>query len=214
MNDPISIHIIPIDHQNISQLKILHQENFNMNYPDYFYNSLEQGFLDFGFYAQAKDIKEIVGEITLQWKVVKNQMALYVCTLSVSPKYRRQGIASKLLDYAISIADNAHFIYLHTECNNFGAQNLYKNHGFIVQKIVPNYYDSESLDAYKMRRENEYVEIENGNYYHIYLFLKDIGYIHSVTDDNEGIEYNQADESVLNHNRDITNFDNQYLEFI
>lgn len=66
----------------------------------------------------------------------------------VDSKYRRKGIASKLLEYVISL-DSAN-ITLEVNVDNFSAINLYKKYGFEEVSIRKNYYGNN--DAYLMIR--------------------------------------------------------------
>jgi len=56
--------------------------------------------------------------------------------LYVNAPYRKQGIASKLLQTAMDFAqaNNAKFVQIETQTDNFNAQRLYESVGFIQQQ--------------------------------------------------------------------------------
>lgn len=61
--------------------------------------------------------------------------------VAVAPDYRRQGIASQLLDYLVAqIADRADNLFLEVRASNRAAINLYENLGFNQVGVRPNYY--------------------------------------------------------------------------
>lgn len=61
------------------------------------------------------------------------------------PKYRCLGVASKLMDFVLSLSSS---ISLEVSVVNISAINLYKKYGFRVVKRIKNYYDS--FDGYLM----------------------------------------------------------------
>lgn len=65
-----------------------------------------------------------------------------VYSLNIHPEYRRLGIASSLIDYALDILKEKgyKFITLEVGINNRIAQNLYRSKDFIMDKELPNYY--------------------------------------------------------------------------
>lgn len=71
----------------------------------------------------------------------------------VDESYRRNGIASKLLEYIINRFDNIVNITLEVNVNNFAAINLYKKFGFNESAIRKKYYGSD--DAILMMKEME-----------------------------------------------------------
>jgi len=78
----------------------------------------------------------------------------HVITLDVAEPFRRQGIGSKLM-----LECEARFAQtgctaslLETAVNNFPAITFYKDHGYVVLKTIPRYYEG-SLDALLMGKK-------------------------------------------------------------
>ncbi len=68
-----------------------------------------------------------------QSKVVKNDKDLYIDVIAVSKKLERQGIGSKLLQFAFSI-QGFHNYYLEVLSKNENAKRLYDSFGFYNEK--------------------------------------------------------------------------------
>lgn len=73
--------------------------------------------------------------------------------IAVSPAFRRQGIASLLLDTALSGLDAD--IFLEVRASNAPAIALYQKYGFAAYGIRRNYYEKPQEDAVLMKRERE-----------------------------------------------------------
>lgn len=75
--------------------------------------------------------------------------------IAVLDEYRGQGIASKLLEYAVNdmIKSSVCSVSLEVNTNNISAINLYLKHGFVKKAIRKNYYGNN--DGYLMVRELE-----------------------------------------------------------
>ena len=84
---------------------------------------------------------ELVGFVILTKQEEKNE--ILIRTLFVSEKYRRHGIATKLINFSMY---NARIIYkgayfsLHVNVTNEKALNLYKKLGFKITKTIPDFY--------------------------------------------------------------------------
>lgn len=77
-----------------------------------------------------------------------------ILSLVVDPLYRKQMIASNLLDYLITDMDeNLKIITLEVATKNIPALNLYEKFGFEVIHVRKNYYKDD--DAYLMSRKSE-----------------------------------------------------------
>lgn len=77
----------------------------------------------------------------------------HVTAVTVSPEYRRLGIAKNLMSYLEdgSIAYNGYFVDLFVRASNKLAQMMYKNLGYTIYRQVVQYYSGEE-DAYDMRK--------------------------------------------------------------
>ena len=180
-NVPKSQELIPVpeieltyvDERNIDLVRFMHQANFSMNYEDYYYERVCEGFLMYGFIALVDG--EAAGEITVSWKVKNNQMVLYISTLSVLEQYRRRGIATLLMSHVINCSPDAALFYLHTEIKNQKSQSLYRKLGFTQAKVISDYY-GKGEDGILMVKENPYVT-EPLEHIHIWEFFVANGYI-------------------------------------
>ncbi|PVU96330.1 hypothetical protein BB560_005814 [Smittium megazygosporum] len=101
--------------------------------------------------AGAKEMNEFAEE---NFPENRNPQELYVMTCGVHNKYRRLGIAKKLLDCIIKDAKEARDIKqvtLHVQTKNMAALNFYFNYGFRSAKKITNYYRNfDDCDAYIM----------------------------------------------------------------
>ena len=117
---------------------------------DQFYSELSQ-VPDTRMYWVALHNKRVVGYFGL--------MAIDdfadVATLAVAPDYRRQGIASRMIDTIIAeaIRRGATRMLLEVRTDNTAAIELYKKHGFSIIAERPNYYGPD-IAAYMMERPN------------------------------------------------------------
>jgi len=83
---------------------------------------------------------KIIGSIIILLR--KTILNARVYSLNVHPEYRRMGIASSLMDFGLGILRKRGYknITLEVGINNQAAQNLYRSKGFVVDKILYNYY--------------------------------------------------------------------------
>ena len=133
------------DIPRINELSGLLEENFSKVYS--INEMLEDGISKVFVYE--KD-DQVVGFLTATY--------LYetcdILSLVVDPLYRKQMIASNLLDYLISDMDeNLKVITLEVATKNIPALNLYEKFGFEVIHVRKNYYKDD--DAYLMSRKSE-----------------------------------------------------------
>ena len=82
---------------------------------------------------------------------------LYLLILLVLKKYRRLGLASKMLKFVYEqlekLQSKIKFLDLHVQKINTAAVGFYKNEGFEVVEEITNYYtDIENGDALHMRK--------------------------------------------------------------
>lgn len=80
---------------------------------------------------------------------------LHINNVAVHPRYRRDGIASRLLQEIIRLgkAGGATVGYLEVRASNEAAKNLYHRHGFRLAGRRRDYYDHPREDAIMMRKE-------------------------------------------------------------
>lgn len=79
----------------------------------------------------------------------------YITNIAVRPEYRRQGVASQLLDVFARFAEGNHmaFLTLEVRAANLAARKLYAKHGFQEVGCRKNYYEHPREDAIIMTRE-------------------------------------------------------------
>jgi ribosomal-protein-alanine N-acetyltransferase len=78
----------------------------------------------------------------------------HILNLAVHPDFRRQGVASTLMDEAIRELNKkgCAFMYLKVRASNTGAQRFYELLGFKVESIRKKYYGNPDEDALIMMR--------------------------------------------------------------
>jgi ribosomal-protein-alanine N-acetyltransferase len=102
------------------------------------------------FVAELDD--KLIGSIII---LLRNHISsARVYSLNVHPAYRRAGVASSLMDSALRFLKERMFkkVTLEAGIKNTAAQNLYRSKGFIVDKILHNYYKNGD-DAFHLARE-------------------------------------------------------------
>lgn len=100
--------------------------------------------------AKDEDSNLVVGFVGI-WIVVGEGS---ITNIAVNPKYRGNGIGSKLLSSLINLCSdlNCTLINLEVRESNYPAQNLYKKYGFIVDGIRKGYYEDNKENAILMSK--------------------------------------------------------------
>jgi len=78
----------------------------------------------------------------------------HIVTLDIAPKARRFGLASRLMKACEQRlrAAGCSMVYLETAVNNEPAVRLYQKLGYEIVRTLPEYYSSQSLDAFQMAK--------------------------------------------------------------
>ena len=99
---------------------------------------------------------KLVGMI-VAWLIVSE---VHIATLATHPDFRRQGIAKKLLAYALRELRNegAQSSFLEVRASNFAAQEMYRKFGYEESGVRPRYYRDNDEDALLMVLESLDVE--------------------------------------------------------
>ena len=114
------------DKEKFNELGLLINSNFNKLFDlDAIINS-DYDYL-YGYYED-----KLLGFIHLN-KLYEN---MDIVNIVVDPKYRRQGIAKKLVDYALKLIKDSEFININVMADNKNAINLYKSFGFKEFRIT------------------------------------------------------------------------------
>jgi len=98
---------------------------------------------------------DIVGYIMGKAEGVGENWHGHVTALSVSPEYRRGGLAAKLMKHLEDVSEEkrGYFVDLFVRVSNAVAINMYKRLGYIVYRTVLDYYSGDpDEDAYDMRK--------------------------------------------------------------
>ncbi len=79
----------------------------------------------------------------------------YITNVAVRPEYRRQGVASQLLEVFARFAQGRElaFLSLEVRASNTAARALYAKHGYVQAGLRKNYYEHPREDAIIMTRE-------------------------------------------------------------
>lgn len=87
----------------------------------------------------------------------------HIATIATHPNFRRQGIASSLLIYALQtmLNEGALSAILEVRAGNTAAQEMYRKFGFEEAGCRPRYYKDNGEDAILMRLSNLPVKLEN-----------------------------------------------------
>jgi N-terminal acetyltransferase B complex catalytic subunit len=78
----------------------------------------------------------------------------HISALSVAPEFRRAGVGRMLLEYFEGISEAKHKCYfadLYVRVSNSTAIDIYKSRGYVVYRVVTDYYSGEE-DGYDMRK--------------------------------------------------------------
>jgi [ribosomal protein S18]-alanine N-acetyltransferase len=75
-----------------------------------------------------------------------------IIDIIVDEKYRRQGIATQLINELLAEAKHCSYVILEVRESNQPARRLYAKHGFVEWYRRKNYYKNPTEDAIVMRR--------------------------------------------------------------
>ncbi len=129
------------DKEKYNELGSLINSNFNKLFDlDAIINS-DYDYL-YGYYED-----KLLGFIHLN-KLYEN---MDIVNIVVDPLYRRQGIATELIDYSMDLFDDLESVMLEVNENNKGAVNLYINNDFHIISKREKYYGND--DALIMKRD-------------------------------------------------------------
>lgn len=142
---------------NVGCMKALVTECFPVSYKDEFYEKVARGYDEFTRFVTVNDV--IIGGISARVEADEEgpgEKHLHILILLVLPRYRRLGLASKMLKWLTAEARKSggglKALRLHVQKSNEAAVAFYKRHGFVVVEELPGYYtDIPSPDALYMR---------------------------------------------------------------
>ena len=102
-------------------------------------NSIEEEMNNMlAYFIVAKDDEKVVG-FAMCWFIMDE---CHIGNIAVTPSYRKQGVASLLLDELLSKCKEhgTTYILLEVRASNIPAQNLYKKYGFEEVVVRKKYY--------------------------------------------------------------------------
>ncbi|KAF7270547.1 N-alpha-acetyltransferase 20 A [Rhynchophorus ferrugineus] len=98
---------------------------------------------------------EIMGYIMGKAEGIAENWHGHVTALTVSPDYRRLGLAATLMNFLEEVSEKkrAYFVDLFVRVSNNVAIKMYSNLGYIVYRTILEYYSGDpDEDAYDMRK--------------------------------------------------------------
>jgi N-alpha-acetyltransferase 50 len=120
------VRLVMVDMENLGKLKLLNSVLFPIAYSDKFYR-------DCTSYPEITQLaykgEELAGAIACRLEDKGDHAKLYIMTLGVLAPFRRQGIASKLLQRSLSVCMDEAYVtdaYLHVQCGNDDVIQFYK----------------------------------------------------------------------------------------
>jgi len=132
--------IVPIQEDDVDKLMRFNAAMFPVNYQAKFYDECrvvpEVTLLAF-------DEEELVASIACRLERQVDVAKLYIMTLGVLAPYRRQGIATTLLQRVLGFClqdENVVEAYLHVQISNEEAIAFYEKYGFKIVDTIENYY--------------------------------------------------------------------------
>lgn len=147
--------LVPANPGNVENMKVLVHHCFPITYKDEFYERVARVYADFTRFVTVNDV--IVGGISARLEDGEDgpDSALHLLILLVFQKYRRHGLASKMLNWLLEEArrhPTLRTVTLHVQKSNQAAVHFYFRHGFeMVEEIAGYYTEIESPDALHLR---------------------------------------------------------------
>jgi ribosomal-protein-alanine N-acetyltransferase len=147
--------IRPMKLEDIQTVRQIDVWSFNLPWPERSYRfELTENPASRSWVAEVKDKdgqKQVAGMLVM-WQIIDEA---HIGTLATDPEFRRQGIARRMLAYALLEAarQGIQKVFLEVRLGNTAAQALYKNFGFEVSSIRRHYYQDTGEDALLMTLE-------------------------------------------------------------
>jgi len=142
--------IEPMGEEHVPDVAAIETASFSDPWPlESFQSELHNNCRAFYLVARCSPEEEIVGYIGA-WQVLDE---VHITTLAVAEKYRRHGIASRLVETLLAAAakKGTRFITLEVRPSNMAARKFYEKFGFNTLGRRKRYYSDE--DALIMTRE-------------------------------------------------------------
>ena len=144
--------VSPFYSSDLFKLDLINLDYSTENYPiEYYLVNL---------YSHSQDCltikrkEEVLGYLIANHEYkIEEELNCHVTALSISPKARKNNLATLLMTLLKRNADNlnAKYIDLYVRVSNIKAINFYKKNNYIIHETVKDYYALPSEDAYDMR---------------------------------------------------------------
>ena len=147
--------LVAVNPGNVENMKVLVNRCFPVTYKAEFYERVAHIYSDFTRFITVNDV--IVGGVCARVEESEDgpESTLHLLILLVFEKYRRFGLASKMLEWLFNTArthSNLRSVTLHVQKSNEAAVQFYYRHGFELVAEIPNYYtDIEYPDGLHLR---------------------------------------------------------------
>ena len=109
--------------------------------------------------------ERLIGNVSIYKVPIKD--TLVIASVAVHPEFRRRGIALKMMEAAMALAQQkqATEVWLQTEADNFGAQNLYFKLNFKERRVFQRWqwYPTNSLVIPERRNSSPDITLVSGN---------------------------------------------------
>ncbi|MGM0651956.1 MAG: ribosomal protein S18-alanine N-acetyltransferase [Bacillota bacterium] len=147
---PDDLVIEPMDGADVTSVSTIENSSFSDPWPSQsFYTELQSNQLAFYLVARIKNGEKAVAYIGA-WQILDE---VHITTLAVAEKYRRRGIATRLMEALIEATSSrgARYLTLEVRPSNKSAIKFYEKHGFKTLGRRKRYYADE--DALIMTKE-------------------------------------------------------------
>ena len=148
----MEIEISKLTHNDLEGIFEVEKDSFPIPWP---ISSFEEELKNIlATYLVAKINNKVIGYIGM-WFVMDE---CHITNIAVLSEYRKQGIASKLINEMLKLCKEHQttYIMLEVRASNLPAQNLYSKFGFVEEVIRKSYYknpDNTREDAIVMSKE-------------------------------------------------------------
>lgn len=147
---PVDLVIEPMSEDDVASVSIIENSSFKDPWPSQsFYTELESNRLAFYLVARIKSEGKAVAYIGA-WHVLDE---VHITTLAVAEKYRRRGIATRLMETLSETTGSrgARYLTLEVRPSNHAAIKFYEKQGFKILGFRKRYYKDE--DALIMTKD-------------------------------------------------------------
>ena len=138
---------VQIQRADLSEIKQIEDIEFSLKHRLLTYPTLQTTLINKNYYYFIAKLKDnIIGYIAAEFLVDHFD----ILAIAVLEEYRRQNIASQLINMIFEISKklNIQDIFLEVRCNNLSAINFYEKMGFKKISVRKNYYTDTNEDAY------------------------------------------------------------------